>query len=383
MTFKLFNMRIFNIWLFRFFALLLFTVLISCKKEPHKILAERTVMLYMAANNNLASNAYDNINQMEEGIRNIDGSLVVYAKIFGQSPRIYRISFDDSREIRSAVLKSYPDHDSSDPTIMKMVMEDMQNLAPAKSYGLVLWSHASNWLPGTAKQKTRSFGDDEGKTMDIKALRAALPQNLDFLVFDACSMASVEVLYELKDITPFVLASPTEIINTGMPYHQVLNGLFDPDILSGLMNVARSTYEYYNEKDGILRSATFSLIDMKKLEMLAETTRSLISEMNVERVRRDGIQRLDLDRTSPIAAFDFLDFGQRHLSSENAKKLEEAINKVVLFKIYTSHFLGFPLKRFSGLSCYIPDQHQYNYSRYYKSLKWTKRSGFNQLFWWE
>lgn len=373
----------FNIWLYRLFAVFILAVLISCKKEPHEILAERTILLYMAANNNLAGNAYDNINQMEEGFRNIDGTLIVYAKIFGQSPRIYRISYDNSREIKSAVLKSYPDHDSSDPKIMKMVMDDMQKLAPAKSYGLVLWSHASNWLPGTSKLKTRSFGDDDGRTMDIKALKKALPTNLDFLVFDACSMASVEVLYELKEITPLVLASPTEIINTGMPYHQVLNGLFHQDIPSGLMEVARATYKYYNEKDGILRSATFSLIDMEQLETLAETTRLLISEMNVKRVRRDGIQRLDLDRTSPISAFDFLDFGQRHLSFEAAKKLEEAIDKVVLFKIYTTHFLGVPLKKFSGLSCYIPDQHQYNYSRYYKSLNWTKKSGFNQLFWWE
>ncbi|WP_293930788.1 clostripain-related cysteine peptidase [Sphingobacterium sp. UBA6645] len=373
----------FKIWLYRLFAVFILAVLISCKKEPHEIIAERTILLYMAANNNLAGNAYDNINQMEEGFRNIDGALIVYAKIFGQSPRIYRISYDNSREIKSAVLKSYPDHDSSDPKIMKMVMDDMQKLAPAKSYGLVLWSHASNWLPGTSKLKTRSFGDDDGRTMDIKALKSALPTNLDFLVFDACSMASVEVLYELKDITPLVLASPTEIINTGMPYHQVLNGLFHDNIPSGLREVAIATYEYYNEKDGILRSATFSLIDMKQLEMLAETTKLLISEMNVKRVRRDGIQRLDLDRTSPISAFDFLDFGQRHLSFEAAKKLEEAIDKVVLFKIYTTHFLGVPLKKFSGLSCYIPDQHQYNYSRYYKSLNWTKKSGFNQLFWWE
>lgn len=300
----------FNIWLYRLFAVFILAVLFSCKKEPHEILAERTIFLYMAANNNLAGNAYDNINQMEEGFRNIDGTLIVYAKIFGQSPRIYRISYDNSREIKSAVLKSYPDHDSSDPKIMKMVMDDMQKLAPAKSYGLVLWSHASNWLPGTSKLKTRSFGDDDGRTMDIKALKKALPTNLDFLVFDACSMASVEVLYEQKDITPLVLASPTEIINTGMPYHQVLNGLFHQDIPSGLMEVARATYKYYNEKDGILRSATFSLIDMEQLETLAETTRLLISEMNVKRVRRDGIQRLDLDRTSPISAFDFLDFGQ-------------------------------------------------------------------------
>src|SRR5690606_37597337 len=104
----------------------------------------KTVMVYMSANNNLASEAYDNINQMESGYSNIDGMLLVFAKILVQNYKIYEIIYDDSLKIVIHVLKDYPDHNASDPTLMKMVFEDMERLGKAKNYAAILWSHASN-----------------------------------------------------------------------------------------------------------------------------------------------------------------------------------------------------------------------------------------------
>jgi hypothetical protein len=52
----------------------------------------RTVMVYMAANNSLASDTYTNLNQMEEGFTGIDGKLIVYARIFGQEPKYMKLS---------------------------------------------------------------------------------------------------------------------------------------------------------------------------------------------------------------------------------------------------------------------------------------------------
>ncbi|PVH23963.1 clostripain-related cysteine peptidase [Sphingobacterium corticibacter] len=367
------------------YILLVLSTLFACQKATDEVLpATRTVMVYMAANNSLAADAYNNLNQMEAGFTGIDGEMIVYARIFGQQPKIYQIVHDTSTEIRSRVLKTYADHDSSDPDIMRMVFTDMQSLAPAHSYGAILWSHATNWAPAELPRKativTRSFGDDNFRSMDVQALKKALPINLDFLIFDACSMASVEVLYELRHIAPYILASPTEVLSVGMPYHEINQMLYYPDVKFGLQEIARSYIDYYNQKSGLEQSATFSLIDTKALSVLAEVTKEILLTHPNLRFSRSGVQRLDLDRSSPVMAFDFLDmFQQQQGQAFDLSKLESAINRAVLYKAHTQNFLGQPIRAFSGLSTYIPVTEEAQLFPFYSSLEWVSAAGYEQL----
>ena len=369
----------------RLLSSLIFLFVSCSKNEDIDPVVARTVMVYMSANNNLASEALDNINQMEAGFGEFDGKLIVYAKVFGQLPKIYEIVKDDSPQIVSKVLKSYSDHNASDPTIMKMVFEDMENLAKADSYAAILWSHATNWYPGNEKMgKVKSFGEDGGKTMDILDLKNALPKNLDFLIFDACSMASVEVLYELKNVVPLVLASPTEVISVGMPYDKIVPYLFLNDSKNGLKKAAELYFEFYNNQQGKLRSASFSLIDLKEMDNLAQSMREIIDNNPKVRVNRNGIQRLNLDITAvkTVPAYDLLDFCAKNFPKEDLDKIKEQVGKTVLFKVHTEQFLGTPILTFSGLSCYIPIEAESNFYKYYQSLEWSKRSSYFKLFYW-
>lgn len=347
----------------------------------------RTVMVYMAANNNLASDAVDNLNQMEEAYRDIDGKLLVYARIFGSKPTLYEIVHDEGPEIKSKVLKTYSEHNSSDPRIMHAVFLDMKNLAPSKSYGAILWSHATNWYPAEKyKPQTRSFGDDNFSSMDVQKLKDALPTDLDFLIFDACSMASVEVLYELKDVAPYILASPTEVLAVGMPYHQVATHLFASDVRKGLIEVAKAYYAYYQAKSGLEQSATFSLIDTQKLPAVAHATSNLLKKQQDEiaGVKRAGVQRMDLDPTTLVIAFDMWDMFEKNFTkSAQLDTLRKSIDEAVVFKKSTEKFLGRPLREFSGLSSYLPVEHEAEVAAFYKSLSWAKVSGYDKLFYWE
>lgn len=369
-------------------AAVLLIFLFGCSKSDDVIPEnERTVMVYMAANNNLASDAVDNINQMEEAYQDIDGKLLVYARIFGSKPTLYEIVHDQSPEIKSKVLKTYSEHNSSDPLIMRMVFADLKNLAPSESYGAILWSHATNWFPADSyRPKTRSFGDDNFNSMDVQDLQYALPHDLDFLVFDACSMASVEVLYELKDVCPYILASPTEVLAVGMPYDQVGKHLFDSDVRIGLMNVAKAYHDYYQSKMGSLQSATFSLIDTHRLQDVAKASKTLL-EHEQERLggmSRQGVQRMDLDPTTPVIAFDMLDMFEKNFDgSAPLNALKEAIADAVIFKTNTAAFLGQPIRKFSGLSSYLPVEQETEVASFYKTLSWTKVSGYDKLFYWE
>lgn len=360
----------------------------SCAKEegdtPDRM-TTRTVMVYMAANNSLAAEAYKNINQMEEGFKAVDGKLIVYARLFGQQPKLYEIAHDTSPEIKSKVLKTYNDHDSSNPEIMKMVFADIKAYARAPSYAAILWSHATNWAPADLGQvSVRSFGDDNYSRMDVQQLKEALPANLDYLIFDACSMASVEVLYELRDVAPYILASPTEVLSVGMPYDQIYSLLYHEDVKMGLRGVAEAYVNYYKQKKGEEQSATFSLVDTKQMEQLAATTKALLTtyEYRLPAINRNAVQRMDLDQSSPVVAFDFIDLFEQQLSDEEIQPLYAAVDRVVVYKAHTDTFLGQPIRAFSGLSTYVPVAEEGHLKPFYQTLSWFDAAAYGLLFRW-
>ncbi|HMR20121.1 MAG TPA: clostripain-related cysteine peptidase [Sphingobacterium sp.] len=343
----------------------------------------RTVLVYLAANNTLYEEADLNMDQMEEAIGEVDGNLIVYAKLrFGGSPKLYHISKTEGRK----EIKTYGAHNSSDPAVMTQVIQDTKTLYPAKTYGLVLWSHATGWVPPDVRQpKLKSWGDDNGSHMDVKDLNTAITGYYDFIMFDACSMASVEVLYEIKDRAKRFIVSPGEVISNGMPYDKIINDLFS-DKADSYTDVARKYYEHYNSMTGLYRSATISIIDASKLDILAQETRQTIvlQAPQYADYNRDQIQRMDFDREpggNPLIAFDFGDFMEQNYSNSlRYVTLANAITDAVIYQANTPEFNGFAIDKHSGLTCYIP--HEDNEQRvhaYYRTLKWYTASGFDRF----
>ena len=285
-----------NLLIYSLFAAVFLTAGGCRKSEPLKpVLPQNAVIVYMAADNNLEDFAKDNINQMEQAMTGDDKNLLVYLNATGEAPRVLKIVHDTSPEIVSKAVITYPAQNSASSAVMTKVLEDIREAWPAASYGLILWSHATSWMPPGSRPTTLSFGDDGGDQMDIKDLKNALPGEYEYIIFDACSMASVEVVYELRNKTDFILASPTETIASGMPYHRVLPHFFEGS--AGLQHVADKYVEYYEQQDGLYRSATMSLIDTRELPALAAVSKGIIenAEFTHPDYHRESVQRLDFD----------------------------------------------------------------------------------------
>ena len=347
----------------------------------------RTVMVYMGAHNNLAPYAIENMNAMEAGLGDVDGELLVYARIQGDLPAIYRISSNNSPEIESEKIKVYNDHNSSDPAVMKMVFDDMKRLSPAETYGAVLWSHATGWAP-VLPGKLMSFGADDGyigdeREMSITQLKDALPADLDFILFDACSMASVEVLYELRDKARYVIASPAEVISNGMPYASIINDLFDRNN-DAYIRVARKYFDHYDQQEGLFRSATISVFDMSQIERVALASEALFTSFRspFPDLRRSEIQRMDFDRLgNPLIAFDFVDFVVQNFGEETTEDLRNILDSLVLYKANTPSFNGYDITINEGISCYIPHSGNEILAHHvYRQLSWYRKGGFHTLF---
>lgn len=370
---------------------LLVLVFLGCKKLPMDskvpLTPFRTVMVYMGANNNLAPYAIENINAMEAGLGDVDGVLLVYAKIHGNLPAIYRVSSNDSPTIESEKVKVYRDHNSSDPAVMKMVFDDMKRLSSTESYGVVLWSHATGWAP-TLPGKLLSFGADNGYVgaeheMSITQLKDALPSGLDFIVFDACSMASVEVLYELRDKAHYVIASPAEVISNGMPYALITNDLFDRS-KDALIRIAQQYYHHYDQQEGRFRSATISVFDMSQIENVASASAALFHSVHspFPDLRRANIQRMDFDRVSnPLISFDFSDFVIQNFGAELTADLLNKLDDLVVYKANTPMFNGYRIGINGGVTCYIPHSgNEVLAQGIYRQLSWYQQGGFHELF---
>jgi len=192
-------------------------------------------------------------------------------------------------------------------------------------------------------------------------------------------MASVEVVYELKDKTDYMIASSTETIYEGFPYDMIIPELIQPKI--DFNAVAYAHFDYYNAQDGAYRSATISVIETRCLPDLAYSLKPLFenSAASLQSFDRTSVQRLDVSEEQYV--FDLSDFVANILPDANRAGFITQLNKVVRYKNHTPQFiLEYDINTYCGLSCYIPHPGRNDLTAYYKTLKWYSDAGLNYLF---
>jgi hypothetical protein len=350
----------------------------GCEKgrESEPEYTDQMVLIYIAANNDLRPEALSSVNELERGYRK-GLNLLVYLKTTSETSVILKIKADDKPEIVSDTIAVYGNENSSDPYFLSRVVGDARKLSPASSYGLVLWSHASSWAPPLGV-RLKSFGQDNGLEMDIADLKRALPSDFQYIIFDACSMASIETIYEMRNNARYILASPTEVLSSSYPYGQIVPYLFGGK--EELIKIGQSFINYYQSLGGEYASATVSLIDTDALPLLAQKTKALLnSKSSKAGFDKSTVQRLDFDPTARVPAYDYMDFLQKSFEPQDYGAIIEQLDAAILHKNNTPSFLNRPITHFSGLSIYLPEPGDPLHS-YYRMLDWYSDSGMSVLF---
>jgi hypothetical protein len=367
--------------------------LCACQKDNNgNALPLRTVIIYMVADNNLDNFALDDINEMEQGWQEgLNGNLIVYVdRAKGANlahPVVYKIAHDTSATmINSSIAKVYAEQNSSDATVMHRVLSDLIKDYPAQSYGLVLWSHGTAWLPEGAKISTsgkpqvvpQSFGNDNNREMNIQDLAVALPCRFDFIIFDACYMGAVEVIYELKDRADYILASPTEILSAGYPYRDIVELFFNNAV--DYTGIANAFFESYNKNEGATRSASISVVKTAGMNKVAQVFGDILNDdISLKRANIRNVQQFS--STSSNLLFDFADFAAQITTQNNINALNSALAEAVIYKSATDKFLdALQITNFSGLSIFVPDASNLQYYDFYKNYKWFQDSRYNVYF---
>jgi hypothetical protein len=359
MTLRLKNFKLLSV---AFLAVSLFVA--SCEKDdfvPGEPPFASVTILHMEANNDLKAEALKALNGLEEGLAqspNPNSLILTYIKDNNDYGYLLKISPDENKyNIASDTVRIFDANIPSDAIQINKVLTYIRDTYQTPKYNLILWSHGTAWAPAAdyyPQPRVKSFGEDRGMQIDILDLKDALPMNFHCIIFDACAMASIEVLYEFRDKAQYVIASPTDILAEGFPYQSIVPYLTAGRGEEDLINIAAAYFDYYDKRSGLYRSASISVVDLSRLEELSSYINS-IHDRNKLSLTTDEVQRLDFVYGFPVRLYDFESFIRRNYPLDYALHMLNLMERAVIYKNSTPAFLGNELTVFSGIAVSAPE----------------------------
>ena len=413
----------------RYILLFALLALAGCTKdgeEPRYPHSSRVVLVYMAGDNSLGGYVWDNLEAMRRGMASAPAGsrTIAYVDTPDGNPRLLEVTSSGTQ-----ILYTWPSaHNSASAATVREVIDRMRTLAPADRYGLVLWSHGLAWIPSwatgyltrskarmaepwpqtkyggaatgsasadrpiptasvpTSWPATKWFGQDTGESpagyLDTEQLSEAIPSGVfDWILFDACFMASAETLYALRDKAERIVCSPAEVIADGFPYAEIMTELLRPE--PDLRAVCETYYRNYaDDPRPAYRSATVSLVETSQLEALAAATASVLGAALT--TDPEVLSVMDLNRVQPLDRYrrHFLfDMGSvvRELETRGlvpaslAGAWRAQLARTVTYEAHTPTMLGLALDACCGLSMYVPYADYADLNEYYRSLEWYRQ----------
>lgn len=355
--------------------------------DSDESVCERTILVYMAACNSLGSSGFDqdDLAEMRNAAANGafgEGRLLVFHADSQGDCRLFEITAGGDVGVK----EYFPLADgltSVHSERMLQVVADARNYAPSRQFGMIMWSHGTGWLQDgigdtvPAKGVMKSWGEDRSRRMNITTLAETLDQiRPDFVYFDCCYMASVEVAYQLREATPYIVASCTELPAEGMPYHITLGYLF-ADGSADLSGSAKATYEYFNSNpEASQRTCTISVIRTAGLDALADAARAIYSAAPDE--VPDGYAPQPFMTSSLCWYYDLNDY--MHAMARTAptsdsliKAWDNALAGTIVYAAATQRLWdSVDIEHHGGLSTYIVTQSAMQNVKGYMTLSWPR-----------
>lgn len=356
----------------------------------------RVMLLYEAGFNSLSGYISSNIVTLKEGWLPGDGRnenvVLVLSHLtkngYGRdtSPAMVRL-YRKKDIVVTDTLKVWPAGTSlANAEMVNEVFNWVRDAFPAAGYGAVMSSHATGWLPegyfdnpgryGDSRSngndiwwapRLRTFGQEyynsgqNREEIEIHELAAAIPYRLDYILFDACLMGTVEVAWQLKDVCSYLAVSPCEIPAAGIDYSRLTQHLLGEE-KPDLEAVCRDYFaRYENDKN---YGATITMVDCSALEELAQVCRPLFDSYRTAIRTLDGSKVQVYDRKMGnkryYAFFDLKDVLREAGATETElASVQAALDAALVYEAHTAKFISIPLLRCCGLAMYLPSYPDY------------------------
>ena len=216
---------------------------------------------------------------------------------------------------------------------------------PAEKYMLNLWDHGGGSATGLIADELH---DDA--IMSLEGLNRALKNggvHFNLLMTDTCLMASLETAQAVAPYADYLVASEESLPGLGSNYEEWVQCLYDePDcgpVRIG-RNVCNATQILYAEGDdeSARKSLTFSLIDLSKIDAVADAFNALMKEVvglipDPEAFGAYLNAVSTTDRFMATEMWDLYDLARRAMkggiSKETGIAVENAVDDAVLYSI--------------------------------------------------
>ena len=379
---------------------------VSTARRSDKVSNAKTVLVYIAAGNDLSRAVEPDLKEMKEGSRRLgeNDNLLVFVRRYndGAQPWLARIKNGEVTDSVSlsdmGITSSDGQQRASDPAVMEGVMTYAFNHYPADNgnYGLVLWSHGSGWLMDKEVQRktNRAFGADYGNSLgsddprwiNVPTMANVLKEqpHLKFIMFDCCCMMCLENLYELRSVADYLIGSPAEIPGQGAPYDEIMTDMFaDGNFYTSIID------KYHKSVEGWL---PLSVVKTSEMEQLAQATRQALQAVKAQQdstyADMRGLihyyytkSRGDFDPQYNIF-YDAGDFFLKHAPQDVYQQWKQALDKAVVEhrtatmwdvnKSWTAYYTDFTVtdKKMHCVSMFVPqDPAKGDYARYNEDIE--------------
>ena len=375
---------------------------------------ERTVLVYLAGKNNLSESLQTNLEQMKAGSKHIgNNTLLVFVRrdIQKEQPWLARVSngeLTDSVSLDDMGI-STNNMQACNPELMEQVLQYAYNHYPANDYGLVLGGHSTGWLIEEEPSNTRAFGVDNGdgyayssmnkRWINVPTMARVLERvpHLKFIFADCCNFMCLETMYELRNVTDYIIGSPAEIPGEGAPYEQIMPALFEKNTFcSSIIDI------YHRAQNG---KVPLSVVKTSGMDQLASATRNALDIVQAKTgngyADTQGLIHYGYSSSSIQfhqeynLFYDAGDFFRSQLSGSDYQQWKQALDEAVVEKRfakqwrtcmtwrYTYSDFEMTEEKYHGVSMYVPQNPNTEYGKYYarnnediKQLQWYQSVGW-------
>jgi len=343
---------------------------------PRDNTTEWTVMVYLDSDNNLESAGIKDINEMEMVGSTTDVNIVVLAD---RTPG-YDISNSaqdsDPMQINSQ-FNDLGELNMGDPQTLVDFATWAVTEYPAKKYLLVIWNHGGGFKSFTHAKGIAQDDTSGGNIITMPELEYALSatsaqmgKNIDIVGMDACSMAMIEVAYQIKDHADILVASEELEPGDGWPYETILAQLVANPTMSSAQLAINIVNKYIYSYPS--NEVTQSAIDLSYMDDLAGRLSSM-----ADAIKSDTLTSKNAYLNAAYFSqhyrdyyhdfIDLYDFCNQLLAYSNSlevKNIASNIQQTLLNAVINSDYNGGSVSGSKGLSIYFPLYNEYDYENY-------------------
>ena len=302
----------------------------------------QTVFMFFPWSNSLLSDFRRTVEDMQTVVaqRSMkDERIMVFMATSEREAVLFELKKQNGRCLTDT-LRRYSDRPFTSRQWLTSLFSEVMTLAPASRYGMVVGCHGLAWVPVQGQRNARKRlgsqerideednlykeekidkeGDDlmhfevqgpvttrfiggtypetQIETTDLADAMADAGLHTEYILFDACYMSSVEVAYELKDVTHYLIASPTEVLSYGFPYTTMGKHLLGTPNYKCIVDSFISFYSSYN-----LPYGTVAVTDCTQLDALAAIAQQ-INAAATEQINVAAAEQINVAAAEPTNA---------------------------------------------------------------------------------